>query len=235
MKVGIMQPYLFPYIGYFQLINAVDKFVIYDDVQYIKGGWINRNKILVNQKAYMFTFSLKRDSSQLKIYERFFSDNFDKEKLKFFKTLKENYGNLDNYNVILPLLTEALDTNNQGNNISKIITNSIKVICDYLEINTQIINSVELDDNKSLCGEDRVIEINKKLNSSHYINSSGGKKLYSKEKFLSHGIMLNFLESNSIQYTQNNVNYLPCLSIIDTLMFNSKEQVKIFLDEYNLT
>ena len=80
MKVGIMQPYLFPYIGYFQLIHAVDAFVIHEDVQYIKGGWTHRNRIQINDKEYLFTFSLKKDSSLKKINTRFFSDQFEKEK-----------------------------------------------------------------------------------------------------------------------------------------------------------
>lgn len=89
MKIAIMQPYIFPYIGYFQLINAVDKFIIYDDVNYIKQGWINRNKILLNNEDYLFTFPLKNASSYKKINEIELSENlYSKWKIKFFKTLE---------------------------------------------------------------------------------------------------------------------------------------------------
>src|SRR5690242_636845 len=98
LKIAIMQPYLFPYIGYFQLINAVDKFVIHDDVQFIKGGWINRNQILVNNREFMFTFSIKKDSSSHNINKRYFSDKFEAEKNKFLRTLKANYGKCERYN-----------------------------------------------------------------------------------------------------------------------------------------
>ncbi|HEU5140600.1 MAG TPA: WbqC family protein, partial [Bacillales bacterium] len=108
MKTGIMQTYLFPYIGYFQLIHSVDQFVIYDDVQYIKSGWINRNRILVNQKDFMFTLSLKKASSSLNINERYFSKNFGRERDRLLKTLKESYGQMDDYENVSTLLENAL-------------------------------------------------------------------------------------------------------------------------------
>src|SRR3990167_9927474 len=107
MKVGIMQPYLFPYIGYFQLIHAVDAFIIHEDVQYIKGGWTHRNRIQINDKEYLFTFSLKKDSSLKKINTRFFSDQFEKEKNHFLMVVKNNYKKApffsDAYNLLIKI------------------------------------------------------------------------------------------------------------------------------------
>ena len=137
-----MQPYLFPYIGYFQLINTVDKFVIHDDIQYIKGGWINRNRIQINDKDYLFTFSLKKDSSLKNIDTRLFSDQFIKEKVHFLRLIQNNYKKAPYFLDIYNLLSRILDFKEL--NISSFITNSLKQICNYLEIKTPIYLSPEL-------------------------------------------------------------------------------------------
>lgn len=234
MKVAIMQPYLFPYIGYFQLINSVDLFVICDDVQYIKGGWINRNRILVNNHDHMFTFSLKKDSSHLNINKRYFSERIGIEKQSFLKTLKASYGKLERYDEVSCLIEEVLSGNVIDQDISKIITRGLKVICNYLDIHTKILFSSEIPKNNELTREDRVIEINKQLHATHYINPIGGMELYSKGNFLKHNINLSFLKSKPIQYKQNGKEFIPWLSIIDVLMFNSRDEVKQLLDEYEL-
>lgn len=228
-----MQPYLFPYIGYFQLINAVDKFVIHDDVQFIKAGWINRNRILVNHHEHLFTFSLKKNSSYLNINERYFSDNFDEEKNKLFRTLKNSYGKSKNFKEVFSLIQEILNVNHTDKDISKIITRSLIMICDYLKIRTPIITSSEMEKNSDVAGEKRVIEINKRLNSTHYINPIGGVELYSEENFLKHNIQLSFLKSRPINYIQNGAEFLPWLSIIDVLMFNTTEEIIGMLNEYD--
>lgn len=233
MKVGIMQPYLFPYIGYFQLINAVDKFVILDDVQYIKRGWINRNRILVSDKDYMFTFSLEKRSSSLDINKRYFSKEFFNEKDELFKTLKWNYGNLDNFNEIILLLDECLKFDIESQNIARNIARSLTLINNYLDITTPLLFSSELEKNEELKGEEKIIEINKQLGSSHYINPIGGIDLYSKRNFDNQNIKLSFLKSKSIEYKQKK-NFIPWLSIIDVLMFNTKDQIKEFITEFEL-
>ena len=90
-KVAIMQPYLFPYIGYWQLLAAVDEFVLLDDVQYINRGWINRNRILVEGRDHLFSFSVKMDSQQKKIIERFFAEDFSADRSRFLRTLQCSY------------------------------------------------------------------------------------------------------------------------------------------------
>lgn len=232
MKVAIMQPYLFPYIGYFQLINAVDQFVILDDVQYIKRGWINRNKILLNDSEYMFTFSLAKDSSRLNINQRFFSENYLKEKGNFLETLKRSYGRLENYRKVSNLIEEILNVDIRNEDISKMIARSLRLICNYLEVSTQIIFSSEFGDLVGLRGEEKIIAINKQLNSSHYINPIGGMELYSEENFLRQDIQLSFLKSREVQYKQRE-KFIPWLSIIDVLMFNSREEVIALLKEYD--
>jgi hypothetical protein len=232
MKVAIMQPYLFPYIGYFQLMNAVDQFVILDDVQYIRRGWINRNKILVNNSEFMFTFSLAKDSSRLNINQRFFSEDYLKEKEDILETIKRSYGKLENYRRISNLIEEILNVDTRNEDISRMIARSLRLICNYLEISTPIIFSSELGHHDGLKGEDKIIDINKQLNSNHYINPIGGMELYSEENFLKQGIQLSFLRPREIQYKQRE-EFIPGLSIIDVLMFNTREEVIALLKEYD--
>lgn len=234
MKVAIMQPYLFPYIGYFQLIRAADVFVIYDDVQYIKGGWINRNRILLNKRDHMFTFSLKKASSFHRINERYFSGGFFHKRSKFIQTLNENYGKAENYEEVSFLVEKILNVDVVQDNIATIITKSLKEICNYLNIQTTIVLSSKLENNNQLVGESRVIDINKQLNALHYINPIGGRELYCKDRFQEHGLQLSFLQSRLVPYKQQSDEFVPWLSIIDVLMCNSKATVQKMMDEYDL-
>ena len=228
-----MQPYFCPYIGYFQLINLVDKFVIYDDVQYINDGWINRNRILIQKKKpYMFTLSVKDDSHTLNINERFYINNIKREKNKIFKTIKQSYSKAPYYNNVINLIENIFSI--EELNVAKMNIKSLKIICDYLNINTDFIINSNLKTNSNLNGEERVLYINKKLNSDKYINSIGGKKLYSKKRFRKNNIELSFLKTKKIEYEQFGYDFVPNLSIIDVLMFNSKKKIKNMLSKYEL-
>ncbi|WML35818.1 WbqC family protein [Clostridium sp. OS1-26] len=232
MKVGIMQPYLFPYLGYFQLINAVDKFVIHDDVQYIKGGWINRNSILINNTKFNFTFSVKKEHYYKNINERYYASNFEQESNKLLRNIEIAYKKSPNFHDIYKLIINILKQNIK--NVSEFNTMSIIEICNYIGIESDISMSSKLCKNNSLKGEERVIGINKCLKSSWYINPIGGIQLYSKDNFEKNNIKLNFIKMKDIKYKQFNNNFIQSLSIIDVLMFNSKEETKRLLDEYQL-
>lgn len=232
MKVGIMQPYLFPYIGYFQLINTVDKFVIHDDVQYIKGGWINRNRIQINDKDYLFTFGLKKDSSLKNINTRFLSDLFVKEKIGFLKIIQNSYKKAPYFQKVYDLLSSIL--NYKDLNISSFIVNSLKQICEYLEIKTPIYISSKLKKNNKLKGQDRVVDICKTFKTTIYINPIGGKMLYSNDIFKKNKMSLYFLQTNDIVYKHNEQPFIPNLSIVDVLMYNSKDEMKKMLMNFEL-
>lgn len=231
MKLAIMQPYLFPYLGYFQLINVVDIFVIYDDLQYIKKGWINRNYILVNGRAYLFTLSLQKVSSN-KLIKNILIHTDSKNKEKLLKIIKHAYPKAPQYKIVSPILEKVIL--NDEENLSSYITFSLRKICDYLEIQTPFIVSPQLLKNDALKGEDRAIELNKRLGSTCYINPIGGVKLYNKERFKKEGIELYFFKTKNIEYKQFGNVFVPFLSIIDVLMFNSKDEVKKMLSEYEL-
>jgi len=230
MKLGIMQPYFFPYLGYWQLINAVDNYVVYDDVTYIKGGWINRNNILVNGKANLITLSLENSSSFKNINEISIIQN-GKNTEKIIKTLQMTYKKAPYYMQVMPIL-ENLFLNNFI--ISELNYNSIIEINKYLNINTKVILSSKIKKNNSLKAKDKIIHINKLLNSDTYINAIGGQELYDRKEFKSEGIELKFLKMGDIKYQQFKNDFVPNLSIIDILMFNSPKQIKEMLDDYEL-
>ena len=231
MKVGIMQPYFFPYIGYWQLINAVDKFVIYDDVNFIKGGWINRNKILVNGQARYINLQMHKASPNKLINEIEVLGNKVYNK-KLLKTIESSYRKAPYYSEVYPIIESIIKQDE--NNLAKYLINSIREVCKYLGISTQILVSSEIEKNNNLRGQDKIIEICKILGANQYINAIGGIELYSRKDFESNGILLNFLRTKSIRYKQFNDNFLPNLSIIDVIMFNSVQETKRLMEEYEL-
>lgn len=228
MKIGIMQPYFMPYIGYFQLMKAVDKYVVYDDVNYIKGGWVNRNNILINGEKKLFSIALKEASPFKHFNQIFICDDFRKLK----KTIQLNYSKSKCFNDVMPLLDDIF--NHPDKQLANFIANSFSVILQYLGINTELILSSTIEKNNSLTGQDKVLEICKNLNADTYYNAIGGQELYSKEVFASQGIDLQFLQTNFLPYQQNSKEFIAGLSIIDVLMNNSVEDVNNILDSYTL-
>ena len=192
MKLGIMQPYFFPYLGYWQLINAVDKYVVYDDVTYIKGGWINRNNILLNNSSHLITLSLVNSSSFKNINEiEITRDSIKLEKL--LKTIKVAYMKAPHYKEIMPIIEKLVRTNT---NIAKLNFNSIIEINKYLNIQTEILLSSQIKKDNKLKAQDKVIHINEILGADTYYNAIGGQTLYSKEIFKENGINLRLLKMN---------------------------------------
>ncbi len=228
MKIGIMQPYFFPYIGYWQLINAVDKYVVYDDVAYIKSGWINRNNFLINKQVHLVTLPLK-DASSFKNINEIEIDESRKDKV--LKTLQMAYSKSTYYKEVMPII-ETLILNNS--NIALLNYNSIIEINKYLDINTEIILSSSLDKDNNLKAQDKVIHINKILKSTNYINAIGGQDLYDRKTFKQNNIVLNFLKFIPVKYKQFKNDFVSNLSIIDVLMFCSKNEIKDMLNSYEL-
>ena len=230
MKIGIMQPYFFPYLGYWQLINAVDKYVVYDDVNFIKGGWISRNNILIQNQQHMITLQLE-DSSPFKLINEIKYTTNDKVIGKLLRTIENAYRKAPYFAEVMPIIAEVFkDTET----IADLNYKAIQLVANYLYMNTEIILSSSLEKDNNLKGEDKVIHINKILGSDCYLNTIAGEKLYSKERFEGEGILLHFLSMNSISYPQFNQEFVPNLSIIDVLMFNSKEECNRMLNDYTL-
>jgi hypothetical protein len=232
MKLAIMQPYFMPYIGYFQLMNSVDEFIIYDNIQYTKKGWINRNRILVNNKDRLISLPLKKDSDYLDVVQRCLSDSWDKEKNKILNSLKSFYKKAPEFDSTFYLIEQCLNVPNK--NLFEFIYETILLINDFLNIKTKITISSTIEIDHSLKSQDKVLSLCQAKKADTYINSIGGMELYDKNVFKQHGIELNFIKSNPIRYKQFNNEFVSWLSIIDVLMFNTKETVQQYLKEYSL-
>lgn len=226
-----MQPYFFPYIGYWQLINAVDKFVIYDDVNYIKGGWVNRNRILCENEIRYFNVQMIGASSN-KMINQILVNNDKRLIDKKIRMLEGAYKKAPYYEQVMPLLRNVLHYDNE--NLAAYLENAIRELCKYLDIETELLVSSNIEKKSFLRGQDKVIDICERLQATEYYNAIGGMKLYSYEDFKAHGIELKFLKTKDIYYKQFSDNFICDLSIIDVLMFNSKEFAKRLLGEYTI-
>ena len=234
MKVAIMQPYFLPYIGYWQLIYAVDRFVLLDDVNYIMRGYINRNKILLDRKCYKFTIPIQKASQNKLISDTKLSFSVE-EKRRLLQTIRTAYKRALYFPEVMPLLEEII--NYSEDDLTAYILNSIKIILNYLDVDIKIYISSKLQKKQELKAEERIIEICKVMDADMYINPCGGRSLYSREHFETEGMKLCFLDTrkNQIFYDQGIKEFEKDLSIIDILMFNHKLRVKEFLKEYDLS
>lgn len=230
-KIAIMQPYFFPYIGYWQLMNIVDAYVIYDDVNYIKNGWINRNRILnrASNTPEWMTLELFKASPNKLINQIEIGDN----KAKLLKKIMTNYGRAPFFQCIYPLLEKVFVYKEKS--LSLFLENSIFAIAEYLGIETQkIIRSSLQSKNILLKGEAKVLDICTNLGGDIYINPIGGQHLYNHQHFSEKGIDLMFLSTENVEYSQFGAGFVENLSIIDVLMFNGVDDVKQMLQKYHL-
>lgn len=229
MKLGIMQPYFMPYIGYFQLMKAVDKYLVYDDVNYIKGGWANRNHILINGEKEMFTVTLQKASQNKLFNEIVIGDDFK----KLMKTLQMNYSRAINFDQTMVLMERIISFPNKQ--LAVFIANSFREILSYLSVETEILMSSEIPKDNSLRGKDKIIQICEILGADTYYNAVGGKNLYDQEEFREHGITLNFVDSLPQVYSQLHTReFVSGLSMVDVLMNNTKDEVNRLLDSFQL-
>jgi len=228
MRLAIMQPYFFPYIGYWQLLNLVDLFVIYDDVNFIKKGYINRNSILINGKAQLINLELV-GASQNKLINEI---QVGKNKKKLLKTIELNYKKAPYFDNAFAIIHDILE--NDEENLAKFIGYSLQKISGYIGITTEFIYSSNIENKDNKRSQDRIIQIASMTNASHYINPRGGMELYDKKTFLNNNIDLSFIESIPIKYKQFNNTFEPNLSIIDVMMFNKKTEINAALLGYKL-
>lgn len=229
MKLAVMQPYLFPYIGYYQLVNSVDKFVFYDDVHFIKSGYINRNNILSNGKKQLFTIPVLGGSSNKLISELSFSGNVK----KIIKTIEQSYSKAPYFSSVFPIIEKVFS--DEDKTVVSITSASIREVFDYIGIQKEFLISSKIDNNKNLPAKDRLVQMSKILQCHTYINSPGGKDLYSKSYFDSFNIDLKFIQPKIVDYEQGGGDFESNLSIIDVLMWNDKEAVRKMLNQYELT
>ena len=222
MRVAIMQPYFLPYIGYFQLIAAVDTFIVYDNIKYTKKGWINRNRILRDGKDVMFSLSLRSDSDSLDVCERELAVDFNRKKL--LNQLKGAYRLAPYFAQTFPLLERIVLY--EDPNLFRFLHHSIVNLCEHLGITTRLKISSSVAIDHDLKNQDKVLALCEAVGASTYVNTIGGVELYSKEVFLDRGIDLKFIRSKPFEYSQLGGEFVPWLSVVDVMMFNSLDTIQ---------
>lgn len=226
MKLAIMQPYLFPYIGYFQLVAAVDKFVFYDDVNFIKNGWINRNRLLLAGEVRYITVPLSGASPFLKINQIAAQGGGIWQK-KMAESLRHSYRKAPFFDEINGVFSEVIFSDDL--NIAEMAKKSVLLIADYLQLQTDFVMSSVEYENAHLHSAERVIDICEKEKAKQYYNLPGGRDLYDAAAFSSHGIDLHFLDTKIEPYAQGSADFHPGLSMLDVLMFNDRAAAKQML------
>lgn len=231
-KLAIMQPYFFPYIGYFQLIKAVDRFVFYDDVNYIKQGWINRNRILLRGKTNYITIPVSGASQWKKIYEIDISHDPPNWRKKLLALVTDAYFSSPYFTDIFPLFKKTIEQNHTD--IGEIAKASIMATIDYLGLDVNIVATSRNYNNAELKGKNRILDICQKEGADEYINAPGGINLYDSADFINHGLKLKFLQPLLLTYSQKNDVFIPGLSILDVIMNNSVNKTKELIYNYSV-
>jgi hypothetical protein len=218
LQLAIMQPYFFPYVGYFQLIHAVDTLVFYDDVTYRKQGWINRNRILVGGAARFFTVPVRGASSSVLIHRTFVDEaQLPRWRKRFLRTLAEAYASSPQLPVVLDLVVAALDA--ESSDVAALAQRSVRLCCEYLDLKPRfLVSSSSFPATGASSGATRVLDICRATGATTYVNAPGGRGLYEASVFARHGVALRFLVPRLDRYPQPGPTFVPGLSILDLLL-----------------
>lgn len=229
--IAIMQPYFFPYIGYWQLIHAVDRFVIYDDVNYINRGWINRNRLLINGTPTYMTAPLY-GSSQNKHICDISLESSSTWRNKLIKMIEMTYRKTPYFTEVFPLIERLIRY--ETDNLSDYLVYQLQTLATFMGIKTEFVITSRCYENEDLAGQERILDICKREQANIYINPKGGQALYDKKIFSNEGINLNFIIMHPLPYQQKNIEFVPYLSIIDALMEIGSLDIKRHLNAFEL-
>ncbi|WP_432448880.1 WbqC family protein [Aliiroseovarius marinus] len=230
--LAVMQPYLFPAANYFQLVNVADDFVFYDDVDYINRGWINRNRIQQAGKEVKFSVPVSRGPRGTPIKDVPLNE-YPMWRSKFLKTLSACYASAPSFEAVFELVTSVLDC--ECETISELAIESITATARYLELDARFYrSSVSAPETRGIGRTERMLALCERFEASRYVNSIGGQELYDVDDFAQNGIELKFLEPVFPVYEQPGPEFLPMLSMIDVMMYMSREDVRTALGDYSL-
>jgi hypothetical protein len=221
-SLAVMQPYFLPYVGYFQLMAKVDTFVLYDDVNFINRGWINRNRININGAAHMVTVPLMQASQNRLICEIDISSDAAWRN-RMLKSVQQAYARSSQFARVFPLIESIIQHPVQ--NLAGYLRHSLVVLRDHLRLKTEIVATSRRYENAELKAQARIIDICQREQADLYINSIGGTELYDREEFSARGLQLAFLQPALRPHSDASLPFLPGLSIVDLLMHNDPDCV----------
>lgn len=229
MIIAGNQPYFLPYIAYWQLMKACDLFLIGDDYAFIKSGWVQRNRILQQGKPVYFGLEINDISCHRLINQtELLRDDFPRK----LKELYHCYRSAPFFERGYDLMERIFSC--EETNLTAFLVNSIEIIRDYLGIKTKMMYTSQIEGNCRFKRECRVFDFCDRLGGTTYVNPIGGQSLYKKDEFAEHGIELKFIHSHCRAYKQFGKNFVPGLSILDVIMFNSREEIAQMLGEFTL-
>lgn len=229
--VAIMQPYLFPYIGYWQLLHASDCFVVYDDVNYINRGWINRNRILINNTPGLITLPLLQASQNRKICDIEIAPATQWQR-RLLRTLEMAYRKAPCFDQVFPVVEQILT--HDDSNLAGFLTHQLRTLAGFMGLKTRIVPSSQVYENSPLAAQARILDICRQEQATTYINAQGGRSLYEPAAFAEQGIDLRFIAMHSLPYPQRGEGFTPYLSIIDALMEVGPDGIAPHLAAYSL-
>jgi hypothetical protein len=234
MKIAIMQPYFFPYLGYFSLIVSCELFIVFDPVQYIRKGWINRNRILKKGGGVKYINLPIVKTPRDTLISEIRMNNQINWKASIIQNLDYYRLNAPYYHDVAQLLEECFDQDTE--NLTQFLTVCLQKTCAYLGISfhSKIYSKEKIQHPKPMNAGDWAFYISKFYNASTYHNPIGGRDIFNPEKFEKSGIQLLFIENRLNQYDQAITQFIPGLSIIDVMMFNSKEECRKLIHQYKL-
>ncbi|GAB7081653.1 WbqC family protein [Megalodesulfovibrio paquesii] len=235
MRTAIMQPYFFPYLGYFNLIHACDSFVFLDNVQHIDRGFVNRNRILVQGKPHLFTVPLAAAPREAWIQERFLSESFPQFRAKFLTMLKHAYAKAPNYAEVMELVADVLAS--ETLTLAQLCQKSILATARYLGLERRFLVASDMltaEDARRLKGAEKILALAKALGTTRYLNPIGGIELYHEEVFAREGMELRFVKPALPAYPQPAATFVPALSILDVMMQTPQGELAAQLAAYVL-
>ncbi len=231
MKIAVMQPYFLPYIGYFQLMAAADKFVTFDDVNYIKGGWVNRNRLLLNGAPHTFTVPVRGASQNRRISDHELADD-PGWRQNLLHTIRLAYRRAPYYEAASGFFERVILY--PGVQLADFLRNSLNEVLSYLALDVDIVGTSGVYRNAHLKGAQRILDICRREQARTYINPIGGVELYDRETFAREGVELRFLRSRPVAYPQGKGEHVPWLSILDVIMFNDPGRIRELIMERDL-
>ena len=237
MKIAIMQPYFLPYIGYFSLIKHTDRFILLDEVQFIRHGWIERNRVLKENDGWLYIkVPLKKHNRDSLIKEVLIDSTRINWQQKISAQIKHYKKYAPYYSQVLRLLRRIFSV--KYSRIAELNKQALEIICDYLNIHSEIeiFSEMKINIEKPKAPDEWALNICKAIgNVKEYWNPPGGQHFFDRKKYQKQNINLKFHKLNFIEYDQRRQPFIPLLSVIDTMMFNSVEEVNTMLDNYELT
>jgi len=234
MKLGIMQPYFFPYLGYFDLINCSDKWIVFDSVQHIRHGWVNRNRILHPKTGWQYiTVPLRKYKRNTIIKDIEISGDI--------KWRQRILGQVQHYKKRAPYFSETYKFLEQcfaarERSISRLNVSILDKVCSYVGIpfDYEYFSEMQLELGPVEAPDEWALRISEAIEAEEYVNPSGGSALFNSSKFEALGIKLTIRNIPPLEYSCRGYKFIPWLSIIDVLMWNPPNKVKYYLDAHNI-